>query len=73
MRDLALPTGVVTDLPGDEIIAAVSEPRSEEELNADLSTEVTTKDPEVLTEKKKEEGEGAEAINSGKEAESKKE
>lgn len=65
VRDLALPEGVVTHFLADEIIVAVSAPRSEEEMKAELAGEVVAQEPEVLTEKKKEEaagGEGATAV-----------
>ncbi|MBI2637057.1 MAG: hypothetical protein HYW81_02595, partial [Parcubacteria group bacterium] len=69
VRDLALPPGVVTHLPGDEIIASVAEPRSERELS-ELSSEVAAGEgPEVLTEKKEE---APEAAGGGAESEAKK-
>ncbi len=64
VKDLQLPQGVATPLPADEIIAAVSEPRSEEELKAELEAVVAEgAGPEVLTEKKKDE-----ALSAGAEA-----
>lgn len=55
VKDVAFPQGIKTSLPADEIIAAVSAPRSEEEMSM-LSGEVAPGEgPEVLTEKKKEE------------------
>ncbi|MEK7189178.1 MAG: 50S ribosomal protein L25 [Patescibacteria group bacterium] len=65
VRDLALPKGIATHLPADEIIAAVSEPRSEEELSQ-LSAEIVAgAGPEVLTEKKEEATAGGEAASGG--------
>ncbi|MBI2050842.1 MAG: 50S ribosomal protein L25 [Parcubacteria group bacterium] len=65
VKDLALPAGVATSLPPDEIIAAIAEPRSEEDLKAELSSEIKEGEPEVLTEKKKEEAAAAGADSAG--------
>jgi len=76
VKDVTLPAGIVSSLSQDEIIAAVSEPRSEEDLKAELSSEIKEGEPEVLTEKKKEEessSEGAGASASGADASAKKE
>ncbi|MDP3995402.1 MAG: 50S ribosomal protein L25 [Patescibacteria group bacterium] len=69
IKDISLPQGVATSLPEDEIVAAVSEPRSEEDLKADLESEIKEGEgPEVLTEKKAEEGEAAAGESSEKDS-----
>ncbi|OIO49993.1 MAG: 50S ribosomal protein L25 [Parcubacteria group bacterium CG_4_9_14_0_2_um_filter_41_8] len=62
VKDLKLPEGVVTSLSADEIVAAVTEPRSEaelEELNKEVEVDVDK--IEVTGEKKEEPEEGSEA------------
>ena len=70
VRDMKIDTAKyrIMDDP-DQVIAAVAAPRTEEEEKAEADAAATAAGPEVLTEKKAEEGEeGAEKGKDGKEA-----
>lgn len=60
LRELAIPQGVVAQLPADEVIVTIHAPKAEEEVAP--AEEAGAAEPEVIGKKKEEEGEEGEAV-----------